>query len=431
MRKLTKHATEDPKFPVNLMEEILSVENLKRALKQVCGNKGSAGIDGLTVEELPNYLKLHWTGIKAELLVGVYKPQSVRRVEIPKNNGGVRKLGIPTVLDRFIQQALAHVLSKYYDPSFSTNSYGFRPKRSAHQAVIRAKEYQQSGNRIVVDIDLEKFFDRVNHDRLMSKLARDIHDRRVIKLIRSYLNAGVMENGIVKYLEEGTPQGGPLSPLLSNIVLDELDKELESRNLKFVRYADDCNIYVKSNRAGNRVMASISKFIWNRLRLTVNQEKSSVTSPSKTKFLGFIFTSDEIPKIQVSPESILRMKDKIREITGARRESFLQTVDKIKTYLTGWKGYYGLAQIPSVFAQLDSWIRHRLRCQIWQHWRKYSTRYKKLVSFGVRDILAKKTASSGKGAWHLSGTQALHIAFPISYFDKFGIPRLAGNFKPN
>ena len=327
---------ERPNFKSELMEEVLSRSNLELALKRVRQNKGSAGIDGMTVDELPDYLKRNWEGIKLQLLQGKYKPSPVKRVDIPKPDGGVRQLGIPTVTDRFIQQALCQVLQREYDKTFSDSSFGFRPNRSAHQAVLKAQAYQDEGYHYVVDLDLEKFFDRVNHDKLMGKVRRDIQDVRVLKLIRAYLNAGIMDNGIIIRSEEGTPQGGPLSPLLSNIVLDDLDHELEKRGHRFVRYADDCNIYVKTPRAGERVMKSVKEFIEKKLKLKVNEKKSKVDKPTKRKFLGFSFFKNVTIKIKIAPESVDRFKGKIRKITSPRRRvKFLDLVMELKTYMTG------------------------------------------------------------------------------------------------
>lgn len=423
----TIRRTERPNFKPELMEEILSRNNLELALKRVRQNKGSAGIDRMTVDELPDYLKRNWETIKQQLLQGKYKPNPVKRVEIPKPDGGVRQLGIPTVTDRFIQQALCQILQAEYDKTFSDSSFGFRPKRSAHQAVLKAQAYQNEGYHYVVDLDLEKFFDRVNHDKLMGKIRRDIQDVRVLKLIRAYLNAGVMDNGVVSRSEEGTPQGGPLSPLLSNIVLDDFDHELEKRGHKFVRYADDCNIYVKTPRAGERVMKSVKEFIERKLKLKVNEKKSKVDKPTKRKFLGFSFFKIKSVKIRIAPESLVRFKDRIREITHPRRRiKFVNLIKELQGYLRGWKGYFNLTESRKILADLDSWIRHRLRSYIWQQWPKVRTRYRMLIKFGIGHDLALQTAASGKGAWRISNSPALGIAFPAKYFDKFELPRLMG-----
>lgn len=421
----TIQRTERPNFKPELMEEVLSRSNLELALRRVRQNRGSAGIDKMTVDELPDHLKRDWEGIKTQLLQGKYKPMPVKRVDIPKPDGGVRQLGIPTVMDRFIQQALCQVLQREYDKTFSGSSYGFRPNRSAHQAVLKAQEYQNEGYQYVVDLDLEKFFDRVNHDKLMGNIRRDIQDIRVLKLIRAYLNAGVMDNGVVTRSEEGTPQGGPLSPLLSNIVLDDFDRELEKRGHKFVRYADDCNIYVKTPRAGERVMKSVKEFIEKKLKLKVNEKKSTVDKPSKRKFLGFSFFGWETSKIRIAAESIIRFKNKIREITRpTRRIKFVDLIDELSVFLRGWKGYFNLTEARSVLLSLDEWIRHRLRSYIWHQWPKVRTRYKMLMKFGINHDLALQTAASGKGTWRVSNSPALKIAFSINYFDKFKLPRL-------
>lgn len=423
----TNQTSERPNFKLELMEEVLDHSNLNAAFKRVSKNKGSAGVDGMRVDELSDYLKMNGPTIRTRLLSGNYKPMPVKRVEIPKPDGGVRQLGIPTVLDRFIQQALAQVLQNGYDKTFSDSSFGFRPKRSAHQAILKAQAYQNEGYKFVVDIDLEKFFDRVNHDKLMGKLRKDIQDKRVLKLIRAYLNAGIMDNGIVTIPEEGTPQGGPLSPLLSNIVLDDFDRELEKRGHRFVRYADDCNIYVKTSRAGDRVMKSVREFIEKKLKLKVNEKKSKVDKPAKRKFLGFSFFDKKgVSAIKIAPESLMHFKDKIREITRpARRIKFIVLVDELTIFLIGWKGYFNLTEARSIFVTLDAWIRHRLRSYIWNQWPKIKTRYKMLVKFGIRHDLALQTAASGKGRWRVSHSPALGMAFPISYFDKFKLPRLS------
>ena len=348
------------------MEAIVERENLKKALAQVKRNKGAAGIDGMTVDDLPAYLKEHWPTIRAQLLAGIYRPQPVRRVEIPKASGGIRPLGIPTVLDRFIQQAVMQVLQAEWDRTFSEASFGFRPGRSAHQAVERAQEYIASGHGWVVDIDLEKFFDRVNHDILMGLVAKRVTDKRILKLIRGFLTAGVLADGLVSPTEEGTPQGGPLSPLLSNLMLDVLDRELEKRGHRFVRYADDCNIYVRSQRAGERVMASIEQFLAKRLKLKVNKAKSAVGKPSVRKFLGFCFTSGKEPRRRIAPPALARFKSRVRELTWRTRgASLAQIVKELSRYLVGWRGYFGFCETPSTLRKLDAVdqataARHRL-----------------------------------------------------------------------
>lgn len=421
-------ATENPSFSKQLMEEVLERNNLTRALNKVRKKKGASGVDGMTVDELPGYLKTEWPRIREDILKMRYKPKPVNRVEIPKPNGGVRKLGIPTVVDRFIQQALLEVLQKVYEPTFSDKSYGFRPGKSAHQAVYEAQQIQNEGYRVVIDIDLEKFFDRINHDRLMSKLAKDIRDKRVLKLIREYLKAGILDSGVVRVPTEGAPQGGPLSPLLSNIVLDELDRELEMRGHKFVRYADDCNIYVKSMRAGNRVMENISRFIEEKLKLRINREKSAITRPRNIKFLGFGFTANRETKRRVHKESVKRFKYRVREIT---RRSYRRTVEdmieELGKYLRGWKAYYGFCETKTTLKELDCWIRHRIRCFIWNQWPQYHTRVRELVKRGLSVETARPIAKSSKGSWRISRSKPVAWALPVSYFDNLGLPKLYAN----
>ena len=417
---------ESPTNPEGVIQEVLKPENLREALRKVCANKGSPGVDGLTVQALPDYLKEHWPGIRQQLLLGTYRPQPVKRVEIPKPDGGVRKLGIPTVLDRFIQQAALQVLTRRWDATFSSSSFGFRPGRSCHQAVIRAQEHIIAGGTWVVDIDLEKFFDRVNHDKLMGRIRKRETDQALLKLIRSYLTAGVLEGGVVSATEEGTPQGGPLSPLLSNLVLDELDQELERRGHAFVRYADDCNIYVKSQAAGHRVMASVSSFIERELKLKVNASKSAVARPDQRKFLGFSFTRGKAPKRRIAPKALDRFKLKIRELTWRRAgRSFGQLLPELRTYLRGWRGYFGFCQTPSVLKDLDSWLRRRLRSVAWSQWRTCGRRYAELRRRGVREDLAGKLAGSQRGPWHSSRTPAISYALPNALWDRLGVPRLA------
>jgi RNA-directed DNA polymerase len=411
-----------------LMEAVCERKNCEQALARVKSNKGSAGIDGMTVEQLPAYLKQHWPTIREQLLRGTYKPQPVKRVEIPKPDGGMRKLGIPTVLDRFIQQAVMQVLQRSWDQSFSERSYGFRPGRSAHQAVAKAQEYIAAGYGWVVDLDLEKFFDRVNHDKLMAKLARRISDKRMLKLIRAFLRAGVMEGGLVSPVDEGTPQGGPLSPLLSNIVLDELDQELQQRGHRFVRYADDCNIYVRSPRAGERVMRSVSEFITKRLKLKVNEQKSAVSKPSKRKFLGFSFTWHREPKRRIAPKAITRFKQRVRELTRRTRGVRVETmVAQLSRYLTGWRGYFRFCQTPTVLRRLEEWTRRRLRSVIWKQWKQSRVRFAELTKRGVGKELAAQTAGSAHGPWRLSNSPALTIALPNAYFVSLGLTPLVVN----
>ena len=424
---MAENQAESPAKAVDgLMEEILDPENLKEALKRVKANKGSAGIDRMTIDQLPVYLKEHWPEIRVQVLSGTYKPQPVLRVEIPKPDGGIRKLGIPVVADRFLQQAVMQVLQRKWDPTFSENSYGFRPNRSARQAVAQAQEYLATGHTWIVDIDLEKFFDRVNHDKLMGLVAKRITDKRVLKLIREFLNAGVMEKGLVSAIDEGTPQGGPLSPLLSNIVLDKLDRELERRCHSFVRYADDCNVYVRSQRAGQRVMESVTRFITIKLKLKVNSAKSAVARPWERKFLGFSFTAKEPQKRRIAPKSMVRFKVRVRDITRRTRGVSLQKmIEDLNVYLRGWHGYFGFCQTPSVLEDLDSWIRRKLRCFMWKQWKRGRTRYKELRKRGVNKALAAQTAGSPHGPWRLSQSPALCIAFPNAFFDGIGLFRLA------
>src|SRR5947207_9910364 len=408
-----KRTCESPVIPEQVMEEVCARENLKQALRRVRAHKGSLGIEGRTVDELPGDLKQQWPAIREQLLNGTYQPQAVRRVEIAKPDGGVRKLGIPTVLDRFIQQAVLQVLQARWDRTFSEHSHGFRPQRSAHQAVAAAQQYMAEGYRWVVDLDLEKFFDRVNHDRLMAAVAERVADKRMLKLIRAFLEAGVMEDGLVSAVDEGTPQGGPLSPLLSNLVLDELDRELERRGHYFVRYADDCNIYVSSERAGQRVMESVTRFITHQLQLKVNQTKSAVARPGRRKFLGFSFTGEREPRRRIAPKAIARFKERIREQTRRTRGiSLTQMVTQIVTYLRGWLGYFGDCQTPSVLRSLESWLRRRLRSVVWQQWKQGRTRFRELSKRTVSKDLAAQTAGSPHGPWRIANSPALTIALP-------------------
>jgi RNA-directed DNA polymerase len=421
-----KRGTENPAGTERLMEEVVEGENLKEALRRVKANKGSPGVDGMTVNDLPGHLKEHWPSLREQLLHGTYQPQPVRRVEIPKPDGGMRKLGLPTVLDRLIQQAMMQVLQRRWDPTFSEHSYGFRPRRSAQQAVAQAQQYLAAGDRWVVDLDLEKFFDRVNHDKLMGRVAKRVGDQRVLKLIRAFLNAGVMEDGLVSPVDEGTPQGGPLSPLLSNLVLDELDRELERRGHRFVRYADDCNIYVRSARAGQRVMESLTRFITERLKLKVNQAKSAVARPQRRKFLGFSFTWDREPKRRIAPKALARFKQRVRELTGRTRGISLEArVAALRTYLRGWRSYFGFCQTPWVLVPLDKWIRHRLRSVMWKQWKTFGRRVKELQKRGVDRDWARRIASSGLGPWRLGHEPSICQALPNAFFDALNLPRLA------
>src|ERR1700756_2964953 len=405
------HAIESPASTNRLMEEVCERENLREALRRVKANKGGPGVDGMTVDEITDYLKQHWPAIREQLLSGTYEPKPVRRVEIPKPDGaGVRKLGIPTVLDRFIQQAVMQVLQRRWDRTFSEHSYGFRPGRSAHQAVAQAQQYIAEGHGWCVDLDLEKFFDRVSHDKLMGQIARRVEDKRLLKLIRAFLNAGVMENGLVSPSVEGTPQGGPLSPLLSNLVLDELDRELECRGHRFVRYADDCNIYVSSERAGQRVMESITQFITQKLKLKVNEAKSAVARPQDRKFLGFSFTAGPEVKRIIAPKALNQFKQRIRDITRrAKGVSIETTIDELVPFMRGWRGYFGFCETPQVLIYLTRWVRLRLRAALWRQWKTPRRRRAALLALGVRPRLASNTAGSGRGPWYLAKSKALSV----------------------
>jgi RNA-directed DNA polymerase len=424
MKRVREMQSESLVVTKQLLEEVISKENILQAVKQVESNKGSAGVDGMTVVELRPYLRKHWPEIRKQLLTGIYIPKPVKRVEIPKPCGGVRKLGIPTVVDRFIQQAVNQVLQRYWEPTFSESSYGFRPGRSAHQAVAKAQQYVREGYRYVVDIDLEKFFDRVNHDVLMDKVEKRIKDKRVVVLIRAILKSGVLENGVVQAVDEGTPQGGPLSPILSNLMLDELDRELERRGHKFVRYADDCNTYVRSLWAGKRVMRSITRFLERKLKLKVNQEKSAVARPWKRKFLGFTFGRDRKAKRTISSAALKRFKARIRELTRKTRGmNFERVVAELQQYLKGWGHYYCYCEARTILKYLDSWIRRRLRSMLWKQWGRRG--YRELRKRGVSQDLAWNTSKSAHGTWRLSRSPALNFALPGKYFDSIGLPRLA------
>jgi len=408
------------------MEAIVDRDNLRKALAQVRRNKGAPGVDGMSVEALALHLKDHWPELRAQLLEGSYEPQPVRRVDIPKASGGTRPLGIPTVLDRFIQQAVMQVLQEEWDDGFSASSYGFRPARSAHQAVAAAQAFIASGHRIVVDIDLEKFFDRVNHDILMGLVAKRVSDPRILRLIRGFLTSGVLEGGLVGPIDEGMPQGGPLSPLLSNLMLDELDRELERRNHCFVRYADDCNIYVRSERAGQRVMVSVERFLMRRLKLRINARKSAVAPPHRRKFLGFSFTNEKTPRRRIAPEAVARFKERVRELTmRTRGASLVQIAKELSLYLKGWRGYFGLCETPSVLRSLDQWIRRRFRSIAWKQWTRGPTRFAELRRRGVGHELAAQTAGSAHGPWRISNSPALAIALPNAFLAGIGLASLA------
>ena len=410
-----------------LMERVLERKNLARAYKRVVSNNGSAGVDGMQVKDLKEFILTNWKTVEQQMLEGTYSPQPVRRVEIPKPGGkGKRNLGIPVVLDRLIQQALLQVLTPVFDPGFSASSYGFREGRSAHQAILQAREYVKAGKSWVVDIDLEKFFDRVNHDMLMARVARKITDKRMLKLIRGFLNAGAMENGLVSPTKEGTPQGGPLSPLLSNIMLDDLDKELERRGLSFCRYADDCNIYVASQKAGDRVKRSITQFITTRLKLKVNEEKSAVDRPDNRKFLGYTIAGRKEPKLKPAKLSIERLKAKVKTICRkGRGRNIRRIVAEMTLALRGWVYYFKLSTVKKIFEELDRWIRRRLRSIIWRQWKRPRTRFRNLMKIGLEEDRAAMSAWNGRGAWWNAGASHTNQALPNSYFERQGLLSLS------
>ena len=404
------------------MDAVVERNNLWRAYERVMRNKGAAGVDGLTVFDLKQWLQQHWPSVKAALLAGQYMPAAIRKVELPKPNGGVRTLGIPTVLDRLIQQAMLQVLQPEFEPEFSDHSYGFRPGRNAWQAVQRAKGYINEGRRWVVDLDLEKFFDRVNHDILMSRLARKVRDERVLKLVRRYLEAGMMSDGIVSARTEGTPQGGPLSPLLSNILLTDVDRELERRGHKFCRYADDCNIYVGSEAAGRHAMASITDYLERKLQLRVNREKSAVARPWLRKFLGYSFTWHKQVRLKIAESSIQRLKDKVRDIVvGNASRKLDNAIAELNPVLRGWTSYFRLTETKRVLEDLDSWIRRKLRCLLWRQWKHPATRNKRLQARGLDGTRAWKSASNGRGPWWNAGASHMRAAYPKRVFDQIGL----------
>ena len=409
-----------------LMEEVLRRENLLRAYRRVVHNAGAPGVDGMTVEALGVYCREHWARIREELREGTYMPQPIRRVEIPKPEGkGTRVLGIPTVLDRLIQQALLQVLSPIFDPTFSGASYGFRPGRSTHDAVRRSRAHVATGYEWVVDLDLEKFFDRVNHDVLMARVARQVKDKRVLRLIRRYLQAGMMEEGLMSPRREGTPQGGPLSPVLSNVLLDELDKELERRGHRFVRYADDCNVYVKSAAAGERVMASLERFLWGRLRLRINRDKSAVARPWERRFLGYSFTAQSNRRLKVAPQSVRRLKSKLRPLLRVGRgQSLATTIVRLNRVLRGWVAYYRWAEATTIFRELDAWIRRKLRCVVWRQWKTPRTRLKRLCRLGINLASARTAAYNGRGPWFNSKAQQMQYALPNASLRQQGLVSL-------
>lgn len=408
---------------MELMEHVVERGNMILAYKQVVRNKGSAGIDKMSVDQLKPYLAEHWAEIKESLLRGKYKPQAVRVVFIPKPKGGQRQLGIPTVMDRLIQQALHQVLNPIFDSTFSEYSYGFRKGKNAHQALKKAQEYQRSDKRWVVDMDLAKFFDEVNHDVLMSKIAKRIEDKRVLRLLRRYLRSGIMIDGMVSHRDKGTPQGSPLSPLLSNIMLDELDKELELRGHSFCRYADDCNIYVRSRRSGERVLDSITKYVEKKLRLKVNREKSAVDRPWKRTFLGYSFTFHKEPRLRVPKETIQRFKSKCKQLfrqgRGRNLGKFIN--EDLNPVIQGWINYFGQAEVKGFAEELDGWIRRRLRLIVWRQWKRSKTRYRKLLSAGLSEERAKVSSTNGRGSWWNSGASHMNDAFRKKFFDNHGL----------
>lgn len=414
-----------PEAAQRLLEAALERSNMLCAYERVVKNEGAPGVDGLAVSEFKPWLQTHWPKVKQALLAGEYMPAAVRKVEIPKPQGGVRTLGIPTVLDRLIQQALHQVLQPLYDPEFSGSSYGFRPGRNAHQAVKTAREYVAEGRRWVVDLDLEKFFDRVNHDVLMARVSRKVKDERVLKLIRRYLEAGLMEGGVASARTEGTPQGGPLSPLLSNILLDDLDRELERRGHRFCRYVDDCNIYVRSKRTGQRVMQAITAFLEQRLKLKVNVSKSAVARPWERKFLGYSMTWHRKPKLKIAPQSRRRLEEKIRQMQRqARGQSLKQAIERLNPVLRGWVAYFRLTEVKGVLEELDGWVRHKLRTLLWRQWKRVYTRARNLMKVGLDRVRAWTAATNGHGPWWNGGASHMNHAYPKSWFDRMGLVSL-------
>jgi group II intron reverse transcriptase/maturase len=404
---------------------MLGRENMLKALRAVETNRGAGGIDGMEVGQLRGFLKEHWAGIKERLLTGSYEPQPVRRVDIPKPGGGTRMLGIPTVLDRLIQQAIHQILSPIWEGEFSEHSYGFRPGRSAAQAVRAAQGHVNAGKRWVVDLDLEKFFDRVNHDVLMARVARRVNDRRMLALIRGYLKSGILAGGVVEARTEGTPQGGPLSPLLSKILLDDLDRELERRGHRFCRYADDCNVYVGSRAAGERVMRTLTRFLKEHLRLSVNLTKSAVDRPWNRKFLGFSFTSQRVSRIKAAPQSVERFRDKLRQrFREGRGRDLRRFLEELQPQLRGWAGYFSIAETRGVFDELDQWIRRKLRCMEWRKWKRPRRRLQRLTALGLDRERAQSSAFNGRGPWWNAGASHMNVALPTAYFRKLGLVSL-------
>jgi len=411
-----------PEAATGLMEKIVSRGNMMAAYSRVVSNKGAPGVDGMPVTALKGYLQERWPHIKEELLTGTYHPQPVRKVEIPKSGGGTRTLGIPTVLDRLIQQAVHQVLSPLFDSGFSENSYGFRPGRGAHQAVKAAQKHVERGLRWVVDIDLEKFFDRVNQDILMSLIKRKVRDRQVLTLIGSYLKAGIFEGGVVTARVEGTPQGGPLSPLLSNILLDELDKELERRGHAFCRYADDCNIYVATRTSGERVMASLTAYLSKRLKLQINRSKSAVDRPWRRTFLSYSMTWHRKPRLTVAKKAVDRLRANLKAIfRQGKGKSIQATIEETTPKLRGWIAYFRYSEVKGIFEELDGWLRRKLRRILWKQWKRPYTRAKNLMRRGLPEVTAWRSARNGRGPWWNAGAAHMHKAFPKSYFDKLGL----------
>lgn len=414
----------NPEGP-RLMEAVVERSNLRLAYQRVVENKGAAGVDGVTVAEFKDWLKQHWPSVRVALLEGSYLPRPVRAVDIPKPNGGVRTLGIPTVVDRLIQQALLQQLQRLFEPAFSESSYGFRPGRSAHQAVKAARGYVREGRRWVVDLDLEKFFDRVSHDLLMARVVRYVEDERVLKLIRRYLEAGLMRDGVVGVRSEGTPQGGPLSPLLSNLLLTDLDRELERRGHRFCRYADDCNVYVGSRRAGIRLMEALTGFLEGRLKLKVNQAKSAVARPWERKFLGYSLTWHREARVKIAPSSIERLKEKVREsVRRGRGRSLVATIGELAPVLRGWMAYFRLTEVKGVLQELDGWVRRKLRCVLWRQWKRPRTRARELMRRGLTEARAWRSAANGRGPWWNAGASHMNGAILKAHFDALGLVSL-------
>lgn len=408
-----------------LMSRVVEICNMQLAYSRVMKNRGAPGVDGMHCEDLKAWLKVNWPQVKRALLIGAYRPQAVRWVDIPKPQGGVRTLGVPTVVDRLIQQALHQAMQPLFEPTFSQSSYGFRPGRSAQQAVSKAAEHIRGGKRWVVDMDLEKFFDRVNHDVLMARVARQVQDEVVLRLIRRFLEAGMMANGVETPRHEGTPQGGPLSPLLSNILLTDLDRELQERKLSFCRYADDCNIYVGSQRTGQRIMEGVKGFLANRLKLTVNESKSAVARPWERKFLGYSVTAQHASKIRIAKQSIQRLMDAVRELSGeGRGRSLPQTIEKLNPVLRGWMNYFSLTQSRRPIEELDAWVRRRLRCLLWRQWKRPKTRASKMLAFGLDAQRAWKSSVNGRGPWWNAGAKHMIAALPPKFFTQLGLVSL-------